>query len=116
MGDEKWMQIVGGEGIYEVSATGKARSRHVPGARGRLPQAAAHRAVGGPRVGAALPGRAGPLRAAPGAAADGRGEAEDGVAELVSRVQKNLRFKCPNWAAKFRVDAPPMLEDAGGAG
>jgi hypothetical protein len=36
MGDEKWMQIVGGEGIYEVSATGKARSRYVPGAQGRL--------------------------------------------------------------------------------
>ena len=44
------------------------------------------------------------------------GNGKDGVAELVSRVQKNLRFKCPNWAAKFRVDAPPMLEDAGGAG
>jgi len=36
MGDEKWMQIVGGEGIYEVSATGKTRSRYVPGAQGRL--------------------------------------------------------------------------------
>jgi hypothetical protein len=33
---EVWKPIVGGEGIYEVSSTGKAKSRYVPGGRGRL--------------------------------------------------------------------------------